>query len=118
MISSINQKYREHKNWFIRGFALILTILCTFTLYLVGEPRPHHISIPRGFLNSLTLNAPLWLASFKWIRIKLKYLVVFLIFLSSLGVFLATPWGWIFAFLSLIFHTWLIFDIIKNKEVL
>ena len=97
---------------------MVLTVLCTFTLHLVGEPRPYHVAIPRGFLNSLFLNAPLWLASFIWIRIKLKYLISFFIFLSSLGVFFTTPWGWTLAFVSLFFHSWLTWDLITSREAL
>lgn len=110
--------YEKHKSWFIRCFALTFTILCTFTLYGVGEPRPYHISVPRGFLNSLILNGPLWFSSFRWIRVRLKYLVALFVFLSSFGVFLATPWGWTLAFLSLIFHIAFIFSLIKSKEEL
>ncbi len=118
MILVIEQKYRDNKDWAIRVLALLLTILCTFTLYLVGEPRPYHIAIPRGFLNSLFLNAPLWLASFKFVRIRFKYLISFLVFVSSLGVFLATPWGWSLAFISLALHWWFIYDLIRSKEEL
>ena len=117
-LKSIRVSYRMYQSCYIRGFALTLTILCTFTLYLVGEPRSYPIAIPRGFLNSLILNAPLWLASLQWVRVKLKYLISILIFFSSLGVFLATPWGWILAFLSLAFHFWFIADLIRSKESL
>lgn len=118
MLLVIAQQYKENKSWVIRVIALVFTVLCTFTLYLVGEPRPYHIAIPRGFLNSLLLNAPLWLVSIKIIRVKFKYLIAILIFISSLGVFLATPWGWSIALMSLIFHWWFIFDLVKNKEEL
>lgn len=118
VILCMNSSYEDHKNWFIRGFALTFTVLCTFTLYDVGEPRPYYISLPRGFLNSLILNTPLWFSSFKWIRVRFKYLVAFFVFLSSLGVFLATPWGWTLAFLSLIFHIGFIFSLLKGKEKL
>lgn len=118
VVLSMKNSYETQKSWFIRCFALAFTILCTFTLYDVGEPRPYHISVPRGFLNSLILNAPLWFSSFRWIRVRLKYLVALFVFLSSLGVFLATPWGWTLAFLSLIFHIGFIFSLIKSKEKL
>ena len=115
---SIKLKNIENKNWAIRMIALVFTMLCSFTLYDVGEPRPYHISIPRGILNSLILNTPLWLASIKWVRVKLKYLIALMILLSSVGVFLATPWGWTIAILSLIFHLWLIYALVTSSEEL
>ncbi len=118
MIQLNKLRYNEQKSWYIGSVALLLTILCTFTLHLIGEPHPYKISIPRGLLTSLVLNAPLWFASIKFIRVKFKYPISFFIFISSLAVFFATPWGWGLAFVSLAFHWWLIFDLITSTEKL
>lgn len=118
MILSINLKNEVHKNWFLRVIALIITALCVINLHDVGEPRPLHISIPRGILNSLLLNGTLWLASFKFIRVKFKYLVAFFILISGLGVFITAPYVWILGSVFLAFHLWLIYDLIFGKEQL
>ncbi|MDB2426169.1 hypothetical protein N9W41_01345, partial [bacterium] len=115
---SIVLKNEVQKNWFIRAMAFIITVLCIVTLYDVGEPRPLYISIPRGIINSLILNATLWLASFKIIREKFKYLVALFLLISGLGVFVATPYGWTLASIFLLFHFWLIFDLFTSKEIL
>ncbi len=118
MILSIDLKNEEHKSWFLRAMALIITVLCTFTLYHVGEPRALQISIPRGLGNSLVLNAALWISSFKIVRVKLRYPIAFLIFISGLGVFIASPFGWTLASALLIFHLWLIYDLLANRKTI
>jgi hypothetical protein len=117
MILSIDLKNEEHKNWFLRAMALIITVLCVVTLHHVGEPRPLHISIPRGIGNSLILNAALWVSSFTIVRVKFRYLIALLILISGLGVFIASPFGWTLASILLIFHLWLVYDLINRKSV-
>ncbi len=115
--SKLHSIYQKNKNWLIRSIALVFTILCTLTLKEVGEPRRAYLMLIDGLTMSLILNAPLFLSSFKWVRIKGKYLTVSFIFLSSLGVFFTTPWGWTSAFVTFIIHILIIFDLLKTKEV-
>ena len=116
MILSIDLKNEEHKNWFLRIMALIITALCVVTLHHVGEPRPLYISIPRGIGNSLILNAALWISSFTNVRKKLRYPVALLIFVSGIGVFIASPFGWTLASILLIFHLWLVYDLLTSRK--
>jgi len=116
MYLSLNIKNEEHKNWFIRLAALIITALCVINLQDVGEPRPFHISIPRGIINSLLLNGALWLISFRAIRVKLKFPIAILLFISALGVFIATPFSRVLATIFVIFYFWVIYDLIKAKD--
>lgn len=115
MYLSSNIKNEKHKNWFIRGCALIITALCVVNLQDMGEPRPYHISIPRGIINSLLLNGALWLTSFKTIRLKFKLPIVILLFISALGVFIATPFSRILATIFVIFYFWVIYDLLKTR---
>ena len=108
--------YQKHKNWIIRGIAILFTFLCTLTLKEVGEPSHPGVMLLAGLTISLILNSPLFLSSFKWIRAKSKYVIVTFIFLSSIGVFLTVPWGWTLAFVTFTIHIILIFDLIKSKE--
>lgn len=115
MLTSINIKDEGYKNWFIRGCALIITAFCVFNLQGVGEPRPYHISILRGVINSLILNGALWLVSFKMIRMKFKLPMAILLFISAFGVFIATPFSRVLAASFVIFYFWIILDLFKTK---
>lgn len=115
MLLSLNIKNEEHKNWLIRACALLITALCVVNLQDVGEPRPYHISIPRGIINSLFLNGALWLTSFKTIRVKFKIPIAVLLFISAFGVFIATPFSRALAAVFVIFYFWIIYDLFKDK---
>jgi len=115
MVFSIDLKSEEHKNWLIRAMALIITALCVVNLHDAGEPRPLYISIPRGIINSLLLNGTLWLSSFRMIRVKLKFPVAIFLFVSSLGVFVATPFSRVLAIFFVIFYLWVIYGLFSTK---
>lgn len=104
------------KSNFLRGMALFLTFLCAVTLCKVGEPKPLPIAIVRGLMLSFLLNAALWLCSFKFVRMKLKYVAAFCILISGLGVFVVSPYGWTLAAVLLSFHLWLVFDLVMRRE--
>ena len=114
---SLRLQNEEHKNWLIRGCALLITALCVINLQDVGEPRPFHISIPRGVIYSLMLNAALWLTSFNIVRSKFKIPISILLFFSSFGVFIAIPYSRILAAIFVIFYCWVIYDLFKSKGV-
>ena len=118
ILNKLTFKFKNNKNWIIRAYALVITVLCVFNIKNIGSPRPLYISIIGGILYSTILNLPLWLSSFKWIRVRLKHLISFLIFLSSLGVFFAVPWLWYFQFIIFAFHIWFIYSLIQNKETI
>lgn len=105
-----------NKNWLLRFAALIFTAVGVTVLHDIGEPRPLHISIPRGIVNSLLLNSPLWTCSFKTVRFKFRYLAAFFVFISGLGVAMASPFGWSYGIAALIFHFWFVYDLLKGKE--
>lgn len=111
-------KTKINKDQMLRGMALFLTILCAITLQKVGEPRSFFVTLLRGLVLSLILNGSIWLCSFKFIRVRLKYFAAFFIFISGLGVFVISPYGWILAAFLLLFHLWLVVDLVVGKETM
>lgn len=110
----------EKKKWFIRFIAITIFLLCSISLSDVGEPRPYYFDIIRGdvlrgFVNSLFLNFFLLCSVIKAPKEKLRHIMAFLLLLSGLGVFIIIPYGWTVASLALIFHLWLIYDLISPK---
>lgn len=104
-------KNEQQKIWFIRTVAFAITALCVVNLHDVGDPRPLHISIPRGIINSMVLNMGLWLTSFKLARAKLRAPLSVLLFVSSFGVFIATPFSRVIAIIFVLFYFWVIYDL-------
>ena len=109
-------KIQVDKSLVLRGTALLSTALCAVTLYGVGEPRTASVAIIRGLLLSVILNGALWLCSFKVVRAKLRLMAASLVLVSGLGVFLVSPFGWTLALALLLFHVWLIVDLIWAGE--
>ena len=107
---------RIGKNFLLRVMAMAVTILCSITLSEVGEPRPLKIAVLRGILLSLILNAPLWICSLRFARQRLRYPCSFLVLFSGIGVFIISPFGWSFATALLLFHCWLIYDLLQGRD--
>ena len=108
--------FRIGKKFLLRVMAIVVTILCSITLSDVGEPRPLKIAVLRGILLSLILNAPLWICSLRFARQSLRYPCSFLVLLSGIGVFIISPFGWILATALLLFHCWLISDLLLGRD--
>ncbi|MGB0453982.1 MAG: hypothetical protein ACPGJV_09735 [Bacteriovoracaceae bacterium] len=104
------------KKWVIRFAALTSLILCTISLKEFGEPRPYYLSIAAGFINSLFLNASIIFCAFKIPRGKLRYLMALGVFLSGLGVFIIIAYGWTVATIALVFHLWLVYELLSQKS--
>lgn len=117
-MNRFTQQIKNNKNWVIRSFALLTTILCVFNLKEVGYPKTELEAITNGTILSITLNTPLWLASFKWVRVKLKYIITLLILLSNLGIFISIPWDCYLNILFVGLHFWFVYFLIRSKEVL
>ena len=109
-------KFQVDKSLMLRGTALLSTALCAVTLCGVGEPRTASVAIIRGLLLSVILNGALWLCSFKVVRAKLRLIAASLVLVSGLGVFLISPFGWTLALALLLFHVWVIVDLIWEGE--
>lgn len=112
----------EKKKCFIRFMAITIFLLCSISLSDVGEPRPYYFDVIRGdvlrgLVNSLFLNFFLLCAVIKNQKGKLRYVMAFLLLISGLGVFIIIPYGWAVASLALIFHLWLIYDLISPKSL-
>ena len=107
---------RIGKNFLLRVMAMAVTILCSITLSEVGEPRPLKIAVLRGILLSLILTAPLWICSLRFARQKLRYPCSFLVLLSGIGVFIISPFGWTLATALLLFHCWLLYDLLLGRD--
>ena len=110
----------DKKKWFIRFMGIVIFLLCSISLSDVGEPRPYYFDVIRGdvlrgLVNSLFLNAFLLCTIIKTPKGKLRYVMAFLLLLSGVGVFIIIPYGWTVASLALIFHLWLIYELISPR---
>ena len=117
-------KPTDKKSWFLGIMALIFTFTSTIVLREFGEPRPLHIATLDGLIGALLVHGSLWLCCFKTMRTRWKYTLAFFLFFSGLGTALiANPFGLnspvllslAFPCATLIFHWWLIYDLIRRK---
>lgn len=110
----------DKKKWFIRFMGIVIFFLCSISLSDVGEPRPYYFDVIRGdvlrgLVNSLFLNVFLLCMIIKTPKGKLRYVMAFLLLLSGVGVFIIIPYGWTVASLALIFHLWLVYELISPR---
>ena len=105
---------------------LLLTAIHAHPLRVFGEPMPSYfLDIAEAFILAMILHCGLWLCTLKIVRIKLRYLMVPLVFLS--GVIFLTIYGAAvgyagriigasFVTIVFIFHLWLVYDLLRGRE--
>ena len=110
----------DKRKWFIRFMGIVIFLLCSISLSDVGEPRPYYFDVIRGdvlrgLVNSLFLNIFLLCTIIKIPKGKLRYVIAFFLLLSGVGVVIIIPYGWTVASLALIFHLWLVYELISLR---
>ena len=120
MIVSSNKK-----SWLLGTVSLALTIIHAHALRIVAEPSPPPIDLAGGFVLAFILHGSLWMCTLKIIRIKLRYLMSPCVFFSGIITLSFFHFaiqqtnyfiGVSFAIVVFIFHLWLAYDLLKNKE--
>ena len=109
------------------GAAFLLTAIHAPFLRALGEPQPYLSDLVEAIVLAMMLHSGLWFCILKIIRVKLRYLVTPLVFLS--GVIFLTMYGTIVEYVShvvgasfmamvFIFHLWLVYDLLRGREAL
>ena len=105
---------------------LLLTAISAPSLRVFGEPRPSDfLDIAEAFVLAMMLHCGLWFCIPKIIRVKLKYLIAPLVFISALAFltmygnaeeYAGQIIGTSFITTVFIFHLWLIYDLLRGRE--
>ena len=126
MLLNILTNKVDRKSLILGGVTLLLTAIHAHPLSVFGEPRPSYfLDIAEAFVLSTMLHCGLWFCTLKIIRVKLRYLIAPLVFLS--GITFLTMYGDAEEYVGRIvgvpfiatifmFHLWLVYDLLRGRE--
>jgi hypothetical protein len=104
------------KKWAIRFAVVAIFIICTISLASFNLYRPLHTRIISGLVNSFLLNFPLFISAMRIPSGKFRYLLALGVLTSGLtGLLLVIRQGWPLGIMSLVFHFWLIYELLSQK---
>ena len=126
MLLNILTNKVDKKSLILGGVTLLLAATHAHPLSVFGEPMPSYfLDITEAFILAMILHCGLWFCTLKIVRVKLRYLMAPLVFLS--GITFLTMYGAAvesfgriigasFVTMIFVFHSWLVYDLLRGRE--